>query len=243
MKDWRGQEVGRLLLLHNVTEQKRAQAQLMEQERALAMLHERERLARELHDSLGQVLGYVSLQAQAIRKRAQGGDLPAVEAQLTRLAEVAQAAHADVRDSILSLNAGAGRAWSFQAALRQYLDAYRDQYGIRTELSLPEGWADGSFEPETEVQLLRVIQEALTNARKHGKPACGQVIFEKEDSFVRLTIQDDGLGFDLPQAASAGHYGLQFMRERAEQIGGRLRVDSQPGAGTRVIIEINHEVH
>ena len=68
-----------------------------EQQRALAILNERELLARELHDNLGQVLGYVSVQAQAIRKRAQGGDLPAVETQLTRLAQVAQAAHADIR--------------------------------------------------------------------------------------------------------------------------------------------------
>jgi PAS domain S-box-containing protein len=240
LHDFRGLPIGHLLLLHDVTEQRRSQAQILEQQRALATLSERERLARELHDSIGQVLGYVSLQAQAIRRRAQGGDLPAVVAQLTRLAEVAQAAHADVRDSILSLKAGAGPVWSFQAALRQYLDAYRDQYGIRTELSLPEGWVDGLFEPETEVQLLRVIQEALTNARKHGKAGCVQVAFTFQDSLARLLITDDGVGFDpdLLNPNDGGHYGLQFMRERAEQIGGRLQVESASEKGTRVMVEI-----
>jgi signal transduction histidine kinase len=240
LHDFRGLPIGHLLLLHDVTEQRRSQAQILEQQRALATLSERERLARELHDSIGQVLGYVSLQAQAIRRRAQGGDLPAVVAQLTRLAEVAQAAHADVRDSILSLKAGAGPVWSFQAALRQYLDAYRDQYGIRTELSLPEGWVDGLFEPETEVQLLRVIQEALTNARKHGKAGCVQVAFTFQDSLARILITDEGVGFDpdLLNPNDGGHYGLQFMRERAEQIGGRLQVESASEKGTRVMVEI-----
>lgn len=240
LNDWRGQEVGRLLLLQDVTEQKRAQAQLLEQQRALAMLHERELLARELHDNLGQVLGFVSMQAQAIRKRAQGGDLPAVEAQLTRLAQVAQSAHADIRESILNLNAGAGQDWSFPSALRQYLEIYQGQYGIRTELSLPEAFGEGYFEPEAEVQLLRLIQESLTNARKHGDAGCVQVTFTVKDGLIRLLIADDGRGFDPERIkeGDTGHYGLQFMHERVEQIGGVLRIDSAPGKGTRVVVEL-----
>ncbi len=239
LNDFRGQVVGRMLLLRDVTDQKHAQVQLLEQQRALAILNERERLGRELHDSIGQVLGYVSLQAQAIRKRAQGGDLPAVELQLTRLAEVAQAAHADVRDSILSLRAaGTGQGWSFQSALGQYLKAYGDQYGIQTSLSLPEGFEERWFEPEAEVQLLRVIQEALTNARKHGRARCVQVAFEAEGGLVHLTIQDDGVGFDPSQAAGEGHYGLQFMRERVAALRGQIEVVSQPGQGTQIIVQV-----
>ncbi len=239
LKDWRGVEVGRLFLLHDVTDQKRAQAQILDQQRALAMLHERERLGRELHDSIGQVLGYVSLQAQAIRKRAQGGDLAAVEAQLTRLAEVAQAAHTDVRDSILSLRtAGTGQGWSFRSALEQYLKAYGDQYGIQTSLSLPDGFEEGWFEPEAEVQLLRVIQEALTNARKHGQARCVQVAFMVEGGLIHMTIRDDGVGFDRSQAAGEGHYGLQFMRERVDALGGQIEVISQPGLGTQIIVRV-----
>jgi signal transduction histidine kinase len=91
LKDWRGLDAGCLLLLHDITEQKQVQAQLVKQQRGLAMLHEREQLARELHDSIGQVLSYMSMQAQAIRKRAHDGDLAAVDAQLARLASAQEA--------------------------------------------------------------------------------------------------------------------------------------------------------
>jgi signal transduction histidine kinase len=242
LKDWHGLEVGRLLLLHDVTEQKQAQAQIVAQQRTLATLQERERLARELHDSTSQVLGYVSLEAHAIRKRVEGKDLPEVEAQLTRLAEVAQAAHLDVRESILSLTAGKGGAWSFQAALQQYLDAYQKQYAIQAVLDLPDAYQDGLFDPQVGVQLLRVIQEALTNARKHGRARCVQVSFTAQDSGdgTRILIADDGAGFDPDRLSGdiKDHYGLQFMHERMQQIGGRLQVDSAPGRGTRVMLQI-----
>jgi signal transduction histidine kinase len=204
------------------------------------MLQERTRLARELHDSIGQVLGYVSMQAQAILKRAREGDLPAVDAQLSRLAEASQAAHADVRESILSLNIGAGEHWSFPTALRQYLDAYHENYGIRTHLSLPDGFGDGWFEPEAEVQLLRVIQEAMNNARKHGQASCVQVCFLEQEDGIRVLIADDGRGFDpeLLKEGVPGHYGLRFMRERAESLGGILKVESFPGRGTSIILEV-----
>lgn len=247
LKDWRGLEAGRMVLLRDVTEQKRAQAQLVEQQNALAMLRERERLARELHDGIGQVLGYISVQAQAIRKRSQAGDQAAVEAQLGRLAQVAQAAHTDIRESILSLKVGAGQTWSFRAALCEYLEAYRMQYAIQTELNLPDGFSDGWFEPETEVQLLRVIQEALTNARKHGQASQVQVSFADQGIGTCIVVADDGRGFDLQRSSEgeAGHYGLQFMRERMLQIGGSLEIDSAPGQGTRVRLLVNggHDAH
>ncbi len=240
LKDWDGQMLGHLLLLHDVTEQKRAQAQLLEQQRALAALQERERVARELHDSVGQVLGYVSMQAQAIGKWVRDGETTAVEAQLARLANVAQDAHDDIRESIFSLKAGPAQEWSFLAALKQYLNAFRDHYGIGVELKIPSGMGEQTFEPCVGVQLLRVIQEAMTNARKHGRAHCLQVAFELQGDQARIVIADDGRGFDPdPLSTSAGdHLGLTFMRERMAQIGGRLTIQSRPGAGTQVILQV-----
>jgi PAS domain S-box-containing protein len=224
----------------DVTESRHAHAQILQQQRAVAMLQERTRLARELHDSIGQVLAYVSMQAQAIRKRAIEGDLLAVDAQLSRLAEASQVAHADLRESILSLNIGAGEDWSFPTALRQYLDAYHDNYGIQTHLTLPDGCCDGCFEPEAEVQLLRVIQEAMNNSRKHGQAARVEVCFLEQEDGIRVLIADDGRGFDteLLKEGEPGHYGLRFMQERAESLGGTLKVESSPGRGTCIILEV-----
>lgn len=240
LNDWRGLVVGRLLLLQDITEQKQAQQQIVEQQRALATLVERERLARELHDTVGQVLGYVSMQTQAIRKRAQDGDMLAVEAQLSRLAETTRAAHADVRESILSLHTGVNENWSLQEALQQYLDSFQENYGIQTDLCLPDGIGDGWLEPEAKVQLLRVVQEATNNARKHGQASCVKVRFISQNGGIQVLITDDGRGFDpeLIQEGEPGHFGLRFMRERSESLGGRLYMESSLGEGTKVILEI-----
>ncbi|MEW5956748.1 MAG: histidine kinase N-terminal 7TM domain-containing protein [Chloroflexota bacterium] len=241
LKDRRGLLIGCLILLHDVTAPRRAQAQLLEQQRVVATLQERERLARELHDSAGQVLGYVSMQAQAIRKWVHDGETAVAEHQLSRLADAAQAAHADIRHSILSLKAGSAQEWSFLAALQQHLDAFRDHYGLGVELMIPPGLELAqAFEPGAGVQLLRIIQEAMTNARKHGRARCVQVAFERQAGQAQIIVADDGRGFDPDQlAAGAGdHFGLAFMRERLAQIGGRLTIHSRPGAGTQVMLQV-----
>jgi len=231
-----GEMVGQLLLLHDITERKLAQAKVVEQQRVMATLEERERLARELHDGIGQVLGYVGIQAQTASKWMQDGNIEKARSVLGRLAQVVKDAHADVRESILSLRAGSAPEWSFVPALKQYLDNFQANYGIRTELSLSDGTGVDTLSPDAEVQLLRVIQEALTNARKHSGAHAVRVIIEQDKSQAHITISDDGRGFDVGQAdtATGSHFGLVFMRERMEQIGGSLKIDSRPGAGTVV---------
>jgi PAS domain S-box-containing protein len=238
LNDWRGLAVGRLLLLHDVTEQKQAQAQLVEQQRALAMLHEREQLARELHDSLGQVFGYTSLRMEATRKLIADGKLAAADAQLVQLEHMVADAHADVREYILNLRTAPTNQLPFFSALQHYLDGFRKNYGIRIELSRGAGVDEEFFAPEAQMQLFRILQEAFSNARKHAQADCVYLSFELVDSLVRIQIQDNGTGFDPVRAAGEGHYGLRFMRERAELLGGTLRVDSAPGQGTCVVVEV-----
>ena len=142
--------------------------------------------------------------------------------------------------AILDLKAGSEQATSFLAVLQQHLDSFQDHYGIRTELTIPAGMTEHVFEPSAGVQLLRVIQEAMTNARKHGRARCVRVVFEREDSQARIMVADDGRGFD-PDQLSTGegdHLGLAFMRERMAQIGGCLTIQSQPGAGTQVVFQV-----
>ncbi|MGE5251790.1 MAG: ATP-binding protein, partial [Bacteroidota bacterium] len=254
LDDWRGLAVGRLLLLHDITGQKRAQAQLVEHQRALAMLHEREQLARELHDSTGQVLGYASFQLEVIHDHIKDGQAATsagkiaeansqlMEAgnQLSRLSSVVEEAHADVREYILNLRSAPSDQRPFFAALRHYLDGFSQNYGIQTELSVASGVEEGRFEPGMQMQLFRIIQEALSNARKHAGASCVQVSFETRDHLVHIHIEDNGCGFDPAQMMIGGgkHFGLRFMRERAEVMGGSLQVESTPGKGTRVEVHI-----
>lgn len=237
LNDWRGLEVGRLLLLRDVTEQKKIRAQVLEQQRALAILQERERLARELHDSTGQVLSYVSMQTQAIRKLLGNGRFADAETQLDRLTAVAAEAHADIRESILKLKTGSGSTVQFLGALKEYLDTYSDNYGLHAELALQKDLSAEDFTPDTSVQLLRVVGEALTNARKHSGANRVQVSLVREGQHARIVIADDGYGFDASQlAASESHFGLAFMQERMAQVGGDVKIDSRPGGGTHVAL-------
>ncbi len=240
LKDWRESEVGRLLLLRDVTEQKRAQAQIVEQQRALATLQERDRLARELHDGIGQVLGYVKMQAQAARDRLAQDQLAATDAGLAQLVAVAQDAHADVREYILGAKGSAGAPPGFVAALRQYLERFSRQYGLQAELAAPPEGIDDLVAPTAAAQLLRITQEALTNARKHANARRAQVSVQLVGDKVQVTVADDGVGFDPALLATAeGHkYGLGFMRERAQEVGGSVEIRSAPGAGTQVLVTV-----
>jgi len=156
--------LGYLLLLHDITGQRRSQELLLETQRVYATLQERERLARELHDSIGQVLGYVSMQAQAASKWVLTGNTEKTLPILNQLTAVAQEAHADVRESILNLKTEMFPEWTFPQALRKCLTHYQTSYGINVELLLPETPDTVDLNPEVGVHVIRVIQEAMTNA-------------------------------------------------------------------------------
>jgi signal transduction histidine kinase len=232
-----GEDIGQLLLLYDVTEQKRAQTQILEQQRVVATLKERERLARELHDGIGQILGYASMQVQTALKLMNDGNNEKAKSLLGRIVEVTRDAHVDVRESILSLRTGKELDWSFIPTLKKYIDRFQAYYGIRTELTLSDGIRENTFDPSAKLQLLRVIQEAMTNCRKHGGAHALRICVELDDGKSQITISDDGYGFDVRQLehCDGSHFGLVFMRERMEQIGGSLKIRSTPGGGGTVV--------
>ena len=231
---------GHLLLLQDVTELKLAQAQIVEQSRVMATQNERERMARELHDSLGQVLSYTGFQVETAAKLSRDGHGVAAAEQLDRLGSVVREAHADLREVILNLHSAPSLEQPFFSVVKQYLDAFTSSYDMQTHLSVDPGLVEGSYAPETQLQLFRILQEALSNARKHGRVHQVQVTFAREDGRLCMSIQDDGRGFDPDQVAKSPgpHYGLQFMQERAAQLDGHLQIHSAPGAGTRVVLEV-----
>ena len=230
LNDRRGLRVGTLILLDDVTRQKQAQAQLMEQQRALATLHERDRVARELHDTLGQVLGYIKMQAAVAQTFLEREELPEAKRRVARLGAAAQDAQIDVREYILGTRAGLSGTAPLVPALRDYLRQFSENYGIATELNAPPALADRVFDPMTGAQLLRIIQEALTNVRKHAQAQRVDIRIAVRDGSAEATVQDDGAGFDPARVRPAGghRFGLQVMRERAEEVGARVQVHSAP---------------
>jgi len=197
-------------------------------------------MARELHDSLGQVLSYTSLQVETAAQLARAGQGASAAAQLERLGSVVREAHAELRECILNLHSAASLEKSFFSGARQYLDGYTRSYDIRTLLEVDPALGEGSFPPEMKLQLLRILQEALSNARQHGRAHQVDVSFRAENGSMRMVIADDGCGFDAEEVADSGssHLGLAFMRARAEELGGRFEVTSAPNCGTRVALQI-----
>ena len=245
LSDRNGELIGQLLLLHDVTEQKQTQARVLDQQEVVATLRERERLARELHDGIGQVLGYVGMQAETALQWVRKGDSERAGSALGRLGDVAREAHSDVRESILSLKVDPVQGWSFLQNLERYLEKFQANYGIRTELSIADRVGDGSVEAAAGVQLLRVVQEALSNSRKHGGATNVRVTVDRNGSRARITIADDGHGFDGSrlEGGDVSHFGLTFMRERVQQIGGSMAIDSNPGAGTMLTLDVPTRDH
>jgi signal transduction histidine kinase len=119
---------------------------------------------------------------------------------------------------------------------------FSQQYGLHVRLIIPPYLESEGLGVTVEMQLLRIIQEALTNIRKHARAQSTQVIFTDSEHFIQIAIIDDGQGFD--PAAVAGQtqgFGLQSMRERVGALGGCLEITSQPGQGTQVLVQIKRE--
>lgn len=241
LTDWRGVLVGRLLLMRDVTDQKQAQSKIVEQERALAMLEERARLARELHDTLGQVCAFVNTQGQTVRRLLHRGEVSVADEYVLRMVEVSHDADVEIRQMILGLCASPLDQGLYQT-LQRFLGQYERTYGIHGELDMPAVFREKAFDPQVEVQLLRILQEALTNVRKHADSPNVRIAFAWDDGFARITIEDTGRGFS-PDDGAAGaefseHVGLRIMDERAAEVGGTLAVRAVPGQGTTLVVRV-----
>ena len=213
-----------------------AASRIRQQERQGAILAERDRIARELHDSLAQVLGSTHLRLRHLLAGSELEGRPAVATELEELADVAEEAYRDVREAILGLRE-ASRPRGFLEALQAYVEKYSMQSGIRVALETSTA-GQPSLTMSGEIQVLRVIQEALTNVRKHARAASVRVrVMDAAPAGVMIAIEDDGRGFDPGEMRvhRDGGYGLQTMRERMELAGGSLSVESSPNCGTRVV--------
>lgn len=205
----------------------------------LAVLEERDRLAREMHDGFAQALGVLNLNAKAARQALATGDLDHSSQALDALEQLIDQTYADVRETISSLRTTISPEKGLIAVVDQYLEEFGLQYGLETQLIL-EGTEDICFTTSQEIQLLRIIQEALSNVRKHAQASQVRIQFAKTDQAVEITIADDGLGFDpvTVEHATRQAFGLVIMRERAESLDGTFRLETQPGAGTTIIVRI-----
>jgi signal transduction histidine kinase len=210
-------------------------ARLHERSRELSIVEERNRLARELHDSLVQKLFGVVLAAQSASTLLER-DADEARVQVDRLGELARDAIAELRSLVFQLRPAAIEADGLAAALRKHVDVLRRVHGgaIQAELA-----GEPRRRPGADEEVFRIAQEALHNAVRHAHAARVVVRLEENAERLHLTVTDDGVGFD-PAAPElrARNLGLTSMEERARDLGGRLEIESRPGAGTRIELEV-----
>lgn len=208
--------------------------------RLLAVLEERDRIGREMHDGLAQVLGYVNTKAQAISEYLKSGEPAQAERHIGELVSAAREAYTDAREVIVGLRQEDTVKRGLSKMLAEYMEQYSRRNEISTELVLSSTWLDDQLSPTSTVQLLRIVQEALTNVRKHAQADHVKTSLERESDHAIIRVEDDGQGFNLSLLLRPDftRYGLRTMRERAQAIGGTFRIESVPGKGTTLIIRV-----
>jgi signal transduction histidine kinase len=213
-----------------------ANAQRTERTRELSVAEERARLARELHDSVTQTLFSLTLAAESAAALAEAGDAGLTE-QLGQVRELARTGLAEMRSMVGTLRPVDAGADGLAEALRKRVDLLRRVHDVRLSLRArgPARLQDRTVERE----VLLVASEALANALQHAGAASIEVTLDTGGDAVRLVVADDGTGFDLAGTRrESRRLGLTSMRERAEALGGTVHVDTAPGAGTRVTLEV-----
>jgi PAS domain S-box-containing protein len=225
------QVIGVQGVLTDITQRKRAEDQL-EQAAALA---ERERLARDLHDSVTQSLYSINLQSDATIMALSSGKIEGIEKRLQTLKEIARESMSELRMLIYELHPSILEEAGLVAAMRQRLDTVESRSGIQVDLQV-EG--EQRLPIAVEKELFRISLEGLNNVMKHAKANEILIWYSFEPDRCRLTIKDDGVGFDLKPTYHYRGYGLANIKERLEQIGGELTIITEPGKGTTLDIEV-----
>ncbi len=232
--------LGRLAVIYDVTEKKQAQQEFLKQQWQLAVIDERERITRDLHDNLGQVLGFINLQAQAIRQELMNEGIDLVYDKLDRLIMATQNMHAEIREYISSVRTSVITERDFITSLKNDISNFEQQTGLSVILHISDASIEKKFDPAVMVNIRNIIREAMNNIRKHAYANEVWISFEIEEEQMVVSIEDDGRGFEVETKNDKvkNKFGLDIMKERAALIGGGVTVRSEPEKGCRVTVYV-----
>jgi len=203
-----------------------------------AVLMERTRIGQEIHDGLAQAFTGILLQLGAVEEfpscRKRGSELAVT---LSRIRELARDGLAEARRSVMALRLDQTRRAGLELALRQLADRSTVPGGVTA--SFEGGGVTTGLKPEHEHELLRIAQEAVSNAVRHARPHNVRITMSDESAHWTLAVTDDGIGMEQsPELSARQGFGLSSMRQRAGAIGGDWQIESEPGRGTRVSVRM-----
>ena len=199
-------------------------------DKEMAISEERNLLAQELHDSIAQSLAFLSIQVQMLQEDLQNNRSVEALAGLEQIREGVQESYDDVRELLVHFRTRIGNT-DLKTAICSALEKFEGQTGIKTVFELQD--LAPELPPEQVLQVMHIVQESLSNVRKHAKASSVRVKLHKSGKYI-IDIYDNGLGFDTETDAGDNHVGLRIMRERAHRISAELTFDSKLGEGTHI---------
>lgn len=206
----------------------------------LTLSQERQRMARELHDTLAQGLAGLILQLEAADSHLENHNTARAQQVVQQAMGRARTTLYEARLAIQALRSPALEYDNLIDAIGREVEQFATTTGLRTTFEVdaePTG-----VSPEIAQDILRIVQESLSNVARHARASHALVRLERGDGKLQVLVKDDGIGFDLVAALEQpGRFGLAGMKERAEQLGGELEVESARGSGTRVVLSIGGE--
>ncbi|MDP1655036.1 MAG: type IV pili methyl-accepting chemotaxis transducer N-terminal domain-containing protein [Hylemonella sp.] len=203
-------------------------------EKEAAVAQERNLLARELHDSIAQSLAFLKIQVQLMRDALAGGNQQAIEQVLEEIDVGVRESYGDVRELLLHFRTRANTE-DIEPALATTLRKFEHQSGLTTHLQIQGNGLPLS--PDLQIQVLHIVQEALSNVRKHARASQVWVDVQQQPEW-RFEVRDNGIGFVSNHPLDETHVGLRIMNERAERVGARLEIISTPGRGTSIVLTL-----
>ncbi len=211
----------------------------------LSLVEERSHIANELHDSLAQTLVSIGFQVRILDELLHGGDEAATWQQMEHIERTLEDANREVR-TLISHFRGSIDTHGLVPSIGQAVARFRAESGI--PVFLQQEWPQGELPAQYEIQVLRIVQETLSNIRKHSQANIVRVMLSGDDSGnYRVLVEDDGVGMDaadVERSARDGtheqHFGLQILHERAERLHANLQIESEPGEGTRVVLKFRY---
>ena len=235
LKNEDGQVYAQMSISTDISELKRAQAELARRAQTVALLEERARLGRDLHDSVTQLLYSVMLFADASKDAAQNANLDLTQQYLSRLSETARQALKELRLRVFELRPSVLEHEGLASALRQRLELVEQRAGVQTDLQIT---LPNPLPAPVELAIYWIAQEAFNNTLKHANATHVTLELRADENSLTLDIADDGKGFDLDMLQEHAGLGMASMRERVRDLGGTFQITSALGHGTRIQVAL-----
>ena len=240
INDYSGALIGRVIVINDTTELKKAQEQLNREKQELAVMAERDRMAKDLHDNLGQILSFAGIQIQAAQIERQRGNQKLADSYLKRLGEIINGAHQEMRDYVYNVRISEYEKAGIERLLKDQIGKFVDNSSTFTYKHIALEVNNHDFSTDQKIHLVNIVKEALNNIMKHAEATAVRVALALNGSEHQLIIEDNGLGFagsDLSGTCSRQTgSGLYIMEERARLLGGSLNIASEPGKLTRITV-------